>query len=408
MTDLLLRDVRLADGRRVDVICDPDRVVSVRDHAPDVPPGVGTVIEGNGRLVVPAPAEPHAHLDKAFTADVVPNPSGDLRGAIEAWKREHRRLTVTEIAERAERAVRRLVAAGTTAIRTHVDVAPGIDTRAVEALVAVRRRTGHLVDLQIVALVAAPTVGVAGADQRARARDALDAGADLLGGVPHLEDDVAVATAQALETAADAGVGVDLHVDETLDPSVLGLAHLARLARDFPGRVTASHCCSLGVQDPGTQRRVAEACAAAGVAVVALPQTNLYLQARDRAVAPPRGLTAVAALTAAGVTVAAGADNLQDPFCVVGRGDPAETASLMVMAGHLDVDAAWDAVTGAARATLGLARPRHGGLVGEGDPAELLVVDALGVRQLVADAPPDRLVVRGTTVVVPDATGTAS
>ncbi|RMH81765.1 MAG: hypothetical protein D6683_03465 [Actinomyces sp.] len=394
---LLLADVRLVDGRCVDLVCDTGRVVAV--HEAGTGPPADERIEGGGRLVLPAPAEPHAHLDKAFTADVVANPAGDLAGAIDAWRREHERLGVDEIAERAERAVRRLVAAGTTAIRTHVDVAPGIGTRAVEALVAVRERTRHLVDLQIVALVAAPTLGAAGADQRARAREALAAGADLLGGVPHLEDDVAAATAGALELAAEAGVGVDLHVDETLDPGVLGLADLARLARDFPQAVTASHCCSLGMQDAVTQARVAEACAAAGVGVVTLPQTNLYLQARGRRTAPPRGLTALAALREAGVTLAAGADNLQDPFCVVGRGDPAETAALLVMAGHLGVPDAWDAVTRGARRVMGTPAPADGALVSPGDPAELVVVDAPTLRAVVADAPAGRVVVhRGRRV----------
>ena len=134
------------------------------------------------------------------------------------------------------------------------------------------------------------------------------------------------AMAHVLDVAAAAGRPVDLHMDETLDPGVLHLAALAALVIDtgFPHGVTASHCCSLGMQPPEVQADVSDAVAAAGIAVVTLPQTNLYLQARGWTTAPPRGLTAVHPLLAAGVTVAAGADNLQDPFNLVGRGDLTE------------------------------------------------------------------------------------
>ena len=139
---------------------------------------------------------------------------------------------------------------------------------------------------------------------------------------------------------------VDLHTDETLDPAVLGLEDLvARVERfGLQGRVTASHCVSLGMQPVDVQHAVADATAAAGVSVVTLPQTNLFLQGRDRAVATPRGLTALRPLLDAGVTLAAGGDNLQDPFNLVGRGDPLETAALLVMAGHLAPEEAYRAV----------------------------------------------------------------
>ena len=154
-------------------------------------------------------------------------------------------------------------------------------------------------------------------------------GADLVGGCPHLEADGRRDAAEVLlDVAADHEVGVDLHTDETLDPTVDGLAELAELVvkTGFPFPVTASHCVSLGMQPLDRQREIAEAVAAAGIAVVALPATNLYLQGRDHQQAMPRGLTAVKALRAAGVVVAAGADNLQDPFNPMGRACPFETA----------------------------------------------------------------------------------
>jgi cytosine deaminase len=141
----------------------------------------------------------------------------------------------------------------------------------------------------------------------------------------------------------------------------------------FPHRVTASHCVSLGVQDDATQRDVCDRVAAAGVAVVTLPQTNLYLQARGVRTATPRGLTAIRALLDAGATVAGGADNLQDPFNIVGRGDPLETAALLVMAGHLTPGRGLSRrVGGQPRAPWASSRST----IAPGAPAELMAVRA--------------------------------
>ncbi len=134
---------------------------------------------------------------------------------------------------------------------------------------------------------------------------------------------------------------------------------------------TASHCVSLSMQTEDVQKRVSATVAEAGVNVVALPQTNLFLQARGITTAPPRGLTATAALDAAGVNVCAGADNLQDPFCTVGRADALETAALMVMAGHDSPQLAYERVSTMARKAIGM--PANG---------DILAIRASTVREL--------------------------
>jgi cytosine deaminase len=306
-------------------------------------------------------------------------------------------MTVEDNAERAERAVRLLVANGVTAIRSHADTTLDNGLRSIEALARVRERVADLVDLQIVALVSWPITGPAGADQRALLREALGAGADVVGGCPHLEDDPGAANEVLLDIAADAGRQIDLHTDETLDAGILGLRDLAALvARSgFAHGVTASHCVSLGVQPADVQDAVADEVAAAAVSVVTLPQTNLYLQGRAHRVASPRGLTALGALLGAGANVAGGADNLQDPFNLVGRGDPLETAALLVMAGHLSPEQAYHAVSTAGRVALGLPEVT----IEPGQPAELLAIRASTLRDAIASASADRVVVHRGRVV---------
>jgi len=170
----------------------------------------------------------------------------------------------------------------------------------------------------------------------------------------------------------------------------MGLEYLARqVLTGFGHQVTASHCVSLGQRDEADQQRIAELVAAAGIGVITLPHTNLWLGGRNRQPVP-RGLTAVEALRRAGVAVAAGADNLQDPFNPMGRACPFETASLMVLTAHDLPHIAWDAVSTASRRVLGLA----GGTIEPGAPADLLAVDVASLRQAIAEGPARRRVFR--------------
>ncbi len=250
--------------------------------------------------------------------------------------------------------------------------------------------------MQVVTM-AYPVSGPDGDVSRNHLEQGIALGADLVGGAPHLEDDPSTAMAVALETAAAAGVAVDLHMDEVLDAGVQYLTELARLteAAGLGGRVTASHCVSHGLLPPEDQREVGRALAGAGVGLVTLPRTNLYLQARGIQTAPPRGLAGVRALLDTAVTVAAGADNVQDPFYVIGKCDALETASLLISAAHLGVDEAAELIGPGTRRVLGLPVAE----VTPGSPAELVAIGAASVREAIADQPADRVVIHGGRVV---------
>lgn len=387
-----LRNARTPEGSAVDVVTIDGRIAEVvpAGQAPSSDVRDAVVHELHGYLLLPAAAEPHAHLDKAYTADIVANPAGDLMGAIVAWSAHRATLTVDDIARRAEAAVRTSVAHGFTAIRTHVDVGSDIGLRGIEALCEVRERTSHLVDLEIVILAAGAIFGWSEAEQMRAVREALAMGADTVGGAPFLDGAPVDAIRRLVDVAASHGARVDLHTDETLDTGVLTLRDYARLVGEagLQGRAAASHCVSLGMQPESVQREVAELCATNDVSIVTLPQTNLFLQAREQRTAPPRGLTAIAALREAGVNVAGGADNLQDPFNTVGRADPLETAALLVMAGHLTTEDAYHLVSNASRRAIGL-EPVS---LTPGSPAELLALDAATTRGAVAAGPAGRMV----------------
>jgi cytosine deaminase len=385
-----LRRARLPDGRLVDLRL-ADGVIASIVPASDRPTPAG--VDLDGYLVLPSFVEPHAHLDKALTASRVANPTGDLPGAIAAMQAAADTFTKADIVRRADATVRTMLAYGTTAIRTHVNVGSVMGMRALEALVEVRERWAGVVDLQLVALPGFPLGGRAGKELRQAMRE----GADVAGGCPHLDLEPERAVQICLDAAGDTASPIDLHTDETLDPSMLTLGTLADLVRytGFPYGATASHCVSLAVQTRQVQQAVSEHVAEAGVSVVALPQTNLFLQGRDHPVATPRGLTAVPALRRAGATVAAGGDNLRDPFHPVGRGDPLEVAALMVTAGHLAPVDALASVSERSRVALGLPAVE----VVAGAPADLVALRGEDLLDALARADQQRLVWRAGRLV---------
>ena len=393
MGDLVLGGATLLDGSVADVRIADSVIIDVGAVGATAPSSDDERVDLTGHLLSPAAVEPHAHLDKAFLAELVTNRTGDLYGAIDGMVAHRSELSVEETIVRAERAARLLAGNGFSAVRSHADTTTDHGLRSIEALIEVRRRVADLIDVQIVSLCGWPTAGAAGAEQRALLVEALAMGADVVGGCPHLDPGgTRPATEVLLAIAAEHELPVDLHTDETLDEDVDGLSELAELvvATGFPHPVTASHCVSLGMKSPSRQREVAEAVAAAGIVVVALPGTNLILQGRGQDQATPRGITAVGALRAAGAVVAGGADNLQDPFNPLGRGDPFDTAALMMIGAHLSAPDAWTSVTDGARRALGQAPTS----VAAGQPADLLAAPAANVREAIAFAPHDRIVIR--------------
>lgn len=394
---MVLRNARLSDGRLVDVALGDGMITAIDDAQQSG--ASGDDIDLQGWLLLPSMTEPHAHLDKALTAEMVPNPKGDLMGAIDAWiaAADAGKITHDGIVERAVSAMDLLLVHGVTAVRTHVNVLGSIGASAVVAVREAAEQFEDVLDVQIVALCGSPLTGAEGAPTRAALAEALEVGVDFVGGCPHIDPDGPGLIRLTMEAATEAGIGMDLHVDEMLDPNVLTLRDYARQVIDtgFDGLVAASHCVTLGMQPPEVQASVAEEVSEAGIAVFPLPQTNLFLQGRDDPSATPRGLTAVRALQDAGVLVAAGADNVQDPFNLVGRSDPLETAALMVMAGHQLPDDAYDMVANNARRAIGLPPVD----VKPGDLADLVAIDAVSVREAIADAPMSRRVFRRGVLV---------
>ncbi|MEU3535205.1 amidohydrolase family protein [Streptomyces murinus] len=343
---LLLCGARLTDGRTVDVRLGGGRIeaVGTAGSLAQGPARAGAQrVDLTGYLLLPAPAEPHAHGDTALSAER-PGPAS---------------CDPEDVQRRATEATLLQLGHGATAVRAHVRVGDVQGLGALNAVLQARRTLRGLAELTAVAMPRLLT-GVAGADGLAMLRDAAKMGAAAVGGCPDLDPDPTGYVEAVLEVAAEHGLPVDLHTDAA-DPA--RLSRLAAMAGGLRPGVTIGPCAGLTRLPAEAASRAADQLAAAGVTVVCLPQGGCG--GTDR-----RGTAPVRLLRAAGVRTAAGSGALRDVSNPVGRGDPLEAAYLLASAHGLRPEDAYDAVSATARATLGLPRVR----VEAGFPAELLAV----------------------------------
>ncbi|MEU3520436.1 amidohydrolase family protein [Streptomyces sp. NPDC006654] len=343
---LLLCGARLTDGRTVDVRLGGGRIEAV-GTAGSLASGLaragGARVDLSGYLLLPAPAEPHAHADTALSAEH----DGPVTYEPE------------DVQRRATEAALLQLGHGATAVRAHVRVGDVQGLGALAAVLQARRSLRGLAELTAVAMPRVLT-GVAGADGLAMLRDAAKMGASVMGGCPDLDPDPTGYVEAVLEVASEHGCPVDLHTDAT-DPA--RLARLAAMTGGMRPGVTLGPCAGLTRLPAEAAARVADQLAAAGVTVVCLPQGGCG--SVDR-----RGTAPLRLLRAAGVRVAAGSGALRDLSNPVGRGDPLEAAYLLASRHGLRPEDAYDAVSASARAALGLPEVR----VEAGFPAELLAV----------------------------------
>jgi len=341
-----------------------------------------------GRVVLPGFIDLHVHLDKTLSmhhAGVV-NHSGTLAEAIKSWQTVKPHLNHDDYVNRARQAVKMAMVKGTTSMRSHVDVGVDIGLTAINAIIAVREEVRGMFDLQVVAMAAPEGTS----QERDLAYAAVEAGADAIGGAPGLFGDAQASIEATLELAEKTGVLVDVHIDETDDPSVRALEILADavMAHGLQGRVTAGHCCSLASMAEAEADTIITKVAAAKLHVVSLPSVNLVLQGRGDTVARRRGLTRIKALQAAGVNVSAGSDNVQDPFNPFGNYDLLWIANLAAHAAHLTGDSerpyALKLITDNPARAFG--KTTYG--VQESAPADLVILDHHDFASSLAALPP--------------------
>ena len=356
MFDLIVRQCRLKDSKEEqDIACKDGRIIEV---APSLDATAVKEISANGCLVTPPFIDSHFHMDATLTyGRPRVNQSGTLLEGIALWGELKPHLNFADIQRRARLLCRWAVAKGNLAIRTHVDICEPT-LLAVQALLEVREEMRPYLDIQLVAF---PQDGYYRYPQaEALLTKALDLGVDVVGGIPHFERTMAEGTqsVKALcEIAAERGLLVDMHCDETDDPHSRHIETLAfetqRLG--MQGRVCGSHLTSMHSMDNYYAGKLMALIEEAEVSAVANPLINITIQGRMETYPKRRGLTRVKEMLEQGINVAFGHDCVLDPWYSFGSHDMLEVAHMGLHVGQMTgIDEArsmFDAVTvNAARA----------------------------------------------------------
>jgi len=401
--DLILRGGRVlrfgaAEPELADIRIDTQgRIAAI---GPDLPEADAEVLALEKRLVLPGLVDMHQHLDKSRTRSLLNNPSGTLDGALNAYRALAPNITPDQMITRALRTVDACSAHGTVAIRSHTNIESASGLRGVEAMIAARERCAARMRLQVVAHITSDATSMLDAS-RQWLRAAIDLGVDVVGGVPAYSREPIAFMKLLFEMADRSGLPLDMHVDEHLDGANVLFDTIVELTRAYgmAGRVVASHCSALSAMPRDAAFRICEAFRGAGIAVVTLPAANLFLQGRSADRLPPRGLTRVKELLDSGVAVAAASDNIQDAFVPIGSGDLLEVARWTVVAGQLglnDLRGAFEMVSSVPARLMGLADEWG---IREGARADLLIVPADGIEDLVAGGAVERMVFVGGRLV---------
>jgi cytosine deaminase len=406
--DLIIKGGALPDGRIADIGISGERIAAIEQR---LDAEAARTVDAAGCLVSPPFVDPHFHMDATLSYGLPRiNASGTLLEGIALWGELKPLLTHEAVSERALRYCDWAVSMGLLAIRTHVDTC---DDRllAVEALLEVRKQVAPYIDLQLVAF---PQDGFYRAPKaRENTIRALDMGVDVVGGIPHFErtmEDGRRSVTELCEIAAERGLPVDMHCDETDDPMS---RHIEQLAYEtqrlgLQGRVAGSHLTSMHSMDNYYVSKLLPLIAEAGVSAIPNPLINIMLQGRHDTFPKRRGLTRVKEMQALGIRVGWGQDCVLDPWYSLGTADMLDVAFMGLhvaqMSSPADMARCFDMVTNVNAAIMGL---DHLGLE-VGKRASLVVLDACNPVEAVR-LRADRLCViaRGKVVAERDKRATA-
>lgn len=313
--DLILRNARLADREGgFDIGIDKTRIAAIEPKLA----AEGRTIDLEGRLVSPGFIETHIHLDKSCILDRCKAETGDLDEAIREVAAAKKKFLPEDVYRRGKRTLEKCILNGTTHVRTHLEVDPGIGLRGLEGILPLIAEFKWALDLEICIFPQEGLLNNPGTD--ALMVEALKRGGRVVGAAPYTDSNPHGQIDRVFEMAREFDIDIDMHLDFGADPANMDLFHVCDLTERFGygGRVSIGHVTKLANAAPEAFEAAAKRMAAAGVALTVLPSTDLYLMHRNSGMNPMRGVTHVHRLLRSGVNCSLSTNNVLNPFTPFG------------------------------------------------------------------------------------------
>ena len=391
-TDLLIRRARLRRGfpAPVDIAIAGGRIEAIAEGI-DRP--AKAEIDAAGGLVTESFVNPHLHLDKVYTLSMQDEQAlrdyqspdmGKAMTAIELAARVKDHYDEGWISENVRKAVGLAARYGTTHIRAFADVDRRARLEGVKALLKARDEWRGRVEIQVVAFPQDGVVREPGAAELVR--QALELGADVVGGIPWIEYTQADAQSHVdakFDLAVEFDRDVSMLVDDAGDAGLRTLEMMAvrTIGSGRIGRVLAHHARAMSLYPTPYLQKIAALLKQAGMGIVSDPHTG-PLHAR------------VSELLEQGVLVCLGQDDISDAYYPYGRNNALEVAflasHLLWMTTRADMERLYDMITVDAARAIGL----RGHRLTVGAPADLVILDAPDVLEALREHAPPRYVIR--------------
>jgi len=386
-------DVILKNARRLGAEHELTDIGIAGGRIAAVAPGLaadGEIIDLGGRLVSPGFVETHIHLDKSCILDRVKSEKGDIEEAIAESARAKAVFTPVDVHSRAVRTLEKAILQGTTHMRTHLEVDPGVGLRGLEGVLPLLKQYDWAIDLQICVFPQEGLLNNPGTDELMV--EALERGCRAIGGVPYTDSNPPGQIDRIFELARDYDIDIDLHLDFGATAEGMDLEHVCKRTEEFQygGRVAIGHVTKAVSLSMPAFDAMAKRLADAGVALTVLPSTDLYLMGRqhrhDHNVT--RGVVPAHKLLHHGVNCSLSSNNILDPFTPFGDCSQIRMANLYAnicqVGKQADMRECFNMVT---RRPAEMMRLKEYGLA-VGKSADLVVLDSEGPETAVAELTP--------------------
>jgi cytosine deaminase len=371
----------------------------ILEVAPKIAAPASTVIEAQGQLVIPGFVDAHLHLDKALLLERCYGVEGTFAEAMRETLRAKQSFTVEDIQARSRRIIEQAIAFGTTAMRSHVEVDPVVGLTGMKALLPLRCEYAWGITLQLAVFAQEGITNQPGVEDLLR--QAMTMGADLIGSAPYIDPDPEQNIRIIFDIAQEFNCDVDFHLDFLDDDAPLSLPFVIEETqrRGWHNRVCLGHMTKLAGLPPNKLEAMASLIRAAGISILALPASDLYIMSRKDSHNVRRGVAPIHTLAQLGVNVGLATNNVQNLFTPFGDGDVLKICTLLAQILQMGTAASHEhclemATTKAAQA-IGI---NHYG-ISPGNVADLVILDARSATEAVAAAPVGRTVIKQGRIV---------